>query len=160
MSVTFGQNVTEMEKAFAKVRYGAAGTATAMARFISERTSMVTLRRTHHASGAWHRTPPGQPPAYSTGKLARGMYFKPASVGLRTSALVGNNVDYSRILEFGCVIYPVNKKFMHWTDSGGSWYHEFLVVPPHPFLSRTTEDSIRDGSLRDVAIKEFRKYDP
>jgi hypothetical protein len=118
------------------------------------------LQRTRHQKGEWYRQRPGEPPARASGALAQAMYFKPASGGLRATALVGNDAPYSRILEFGCVITPVNRKFMHWTDSGGSWYHTILVVPRHPFLSTTTDEAIEDGSLRQVAIDAFEPYDP
>lgn len=88
------------------------------------------------------------------------MVHTPASDGIRATARVGNRVSYSRILEFGCVITPTNKKFLHWVDSGGSWYHEFLVVKPHPFLEPTVDESIDDGSLRDEAVDAFEPYDP
>jgi hypothetical protein len=155
------ENVAYLEAVLAKAKRGAAPTATAMARYIADRARTDTLRRSSHSPGEWHRTRPGEPPAYSSGNLSRSMTYKPASQGLRATAMAGNAASYSRILEFGCVVTPVSgKKFMHWVDSGGSWYHEMLVIPPHPFLEPTTDESIRDGSLRDVAIDEFRKYDP
>ncbi len=155
------ENVAAWDDVIADAKQGAAPTANAMASYIADRARTDTLRRSSHSPGEWHRARPGEPPAYSTGNLSRSMMYKPASRGLRATAMVGNTADYSRILEFGCVVTPVSgKKFMHWTDSGGSWYHKMLVVPPHPFLEPTTDESIRDGSLRDVAIDEFRKYDP
>jgi hypothetical protein len=89
------------------------------------------------------------------------MWYSVAHGGMRTSAMVGNSSDYGRILEFGCVITPVSGlKFMHWKDSGGSWYHTMLVVQPHPYLAPSTEDVIRDGSLQDAAIDAFIPFDP
>jgi hypothetical protein len=160
--VTFQENAENWEAIAAKSKRGAAPTATAMAKYLADRTRYDTLTRSSHAPGSWHRTKAGEPPAYASGNLARGMMYIPASQGAveRATAYVGNRVDYSRILEFGCVIQPTNKKFLHWTDTGGSWYHTFLVVPPHPFLEPTVDESIADGSLRDAAIEGFTPYDP
>jgi phage gpG-like protein len=160
VSVDFEQNVLEIRQAFSKMPQAASATATAMAKYIAWRTAEKTLRQSSHPPGAWHQTKAGRPPARASGNLARGMYYKPAYGGIRGAALVGNKVDYSRILEFGCVVVPVHKRFMHWKDSGGSWYHTILVVPPHPFLGPTTDEAIRDGELQRVAVEEFRKYDP
>jgi phage gpG-like protein len=135
--------------------------ATAMAKYIMERTRDQTLRRRSHGPGQYYRHHlKGDPPAYASGRLARAMWYTPASGGLVASALVGNRSEYGRILEFGCVITPVNKKKMHWVDSAGSWYHDYLEVPAHPFLSRTVADAIADGSLTRVAIEAFLPYDP
>lgn len=148
----------------ATARRGVAPTATAMAKHIADRAARDTLMRTKKPSGAWHRARPGEPPAMSTGKLADHMYYTPAiSRGLSTFAWVGNSSDYSRILEFGCVVTALNKKHMHWKDSGSpvkGWFHGALEIPPHPYLSPTTEKAVDDGSLRQAAIDEFRKYDP
>jgi hypothetical protein len=158
--VTPRENFEYWSEVVAKARLGAAPTANAMAKYIADRTAKKTLRRTSHAPGEWYRQKGGEPPAYASGNLSRSMYWTPAHTGLRATAFVGNSAEYSRILEFGCVIVPTNKKFMHWTDTGGSWYHEFLVMPPHPYLSPTVEEAIADGSLRDAAIEGFTPYDP
>jgi hypothetical protein len=142
---------------YALARRGEAAASLAMAKYIAERAANITLRRTRHAKGAWHRTPPGDPPAYASGNLARGMFYS----ALGTSAVAGNRVDYARILEYGCVVEePANGEMVHWTDSGGSWYHTALPHPEHPFLRPTTEEAIRDGELRRAAIEGFRPYDP
>ena len=149
------------EDVVALAKQGAGPVATAMAKYIAQRTARDTLQRSFHSSGAWHRTRPGEPPAYASGKLSRGMRWTPAyTAGVLATAYVWNKEDYSRILEYGCVIMPTNKRFLHWVDSGGSWYHQFLVSPPHPFLEPTIDESVDDGSLLDVVIDEWRKYDP
>lgn len=158
---SFEENIDVWKAIATGTHGGAAAAATAMAKFISERTAKDTLTRSSHGSGAWHRTRPGEPPARSTGKLARGMFYKAAyGNGGRASAWVGNRVDYSRILEYGCTIEPVGKKFLQWRDSGGAWYHTFLESPEHPFLEPTVDESVDDGSLRDHGIEAFEPYDP
>jgi hypothetical protein len=143
-----------------KAKLGAGPAATAMARHVAEYVANVTLRESSHPDGMWYRAGPGRPPAYASGNLSRSMYWTTAHTGLRTSAYVGNKADYSRILEFGCVIQPASKKFLHWTDTGGSWYHTFLVMPAHPFVEPGTDDTIRDGSLQSAAVEGFIPYDP
>jgi hypothetical protein len=132
-----------------------------MAKYIAERTAQDTLGRTSHPSGMYHRARPGEPPARASGKLAKSMFFISASKdGTRATAWVGNSSEYSRIIEFGCVIQPSSKSFSHWVDTGGSWYHRFLIMPPHPYLEPTVAEAVEDGSLRDVAIEAFTPYDP
>ena len=158
---SFEDNVKWWEDVVALAYKGAAPTVTAMANYIAYRTANDMLARSSHGSGAYHRTRPFDPPARSTGNLARGMYFVPAyGDGPAKTAWIGNRVDYSRILEYGCKILPVNNEFLHWTDSGGSWFHNFLESPPHPFLEPTIEESLDDGSLQDVEIETWREYDP
>ena len=158
---TFQENILIWETVLANAKGGASAAATAMAKYIAERTAKDTLARSSHGSGAFHRTRPGEPPARSTGKLAKGMFYTPAyGAGPFKSAYVGNRVDYSRIMEYGCVLQPSNGEFVHWQDSGGSWYHVFLVSPPHPFLEPTVDESVDDGSLRDHAIEAYIPYDP
>jgi len=164
VSITPEENAEMWAKLAEVARQGVAPTATAMAKHIAERAQKVTLARTKKPSGAWHRARPGEPPALGTGKLRDAMYYKPAHRGsLRAFAWVGNDADYSRIMEFGCVVSAENKEKLHWKDSGSpikGWFHQRLENPPHPFLSPTTEEAVDDGSLRQAAIDEFRKYDP
>jgi len=162
--VSFEENIKLWQDVAKLAAQGAAPTATAMAKYIAERASRVTLRRTKKQSGAWHRARPGEPPALSTGKLADSMYWIPATRGgLRAFAYVGNDADYSRILEFGCVVSALNSRKLHWKDSGSpikGWFHDVLEVPAHPYLSPTTQEAVDDGSLAEAGKEEFRKYDP
>jgi hypothetical protein len=163
--VTPEENLAQWLQIEARARLGAAAAAEAMARYIAERVADDTLRRTHHAPGAYHKAAPGAPPATASGNLARSMYWTPASGGLRASAYAGNSARYARLLEFGgCVLTPTSGKVMHWTDTGGSWYHARLPAggeyPEHPFLGPTTDEAIDDGELRRVAVEAFREYDP
>lgn len=157
-----GANVTYLEGVLATAERGAQATATAMAEYITDRVVNITLRRTSHAPGEYYQARPGEPPAYASGHLAESIYFRPASEGLRTSALVQVDPDlpYGRILEFGCVVQPTTYSLMHWKDTGGSWYHPSLNVEAHPYLGPTTEEAIEDGSLEEIAIRAFRDYDP
>ena len=155
------ENLAQWLRIEQRARLGAQAAAEAMARYIAERTADDTLRRTTHGTGVYHKAAPGAPPAYASGSLAKGMYYTPASGGLRATAAAGNSALHAKLLEFGgCVLRPTSGKVMHWTDSGGSWYHAVLPAPAHPFLGPTTQEAIDDGSLRQVAIDAFKPYDP
>lgn len=161
MAVSPEENIEIWRAIAAKSREGAAPTATAMAKYIAERTAKETLTRTSHPAGSWYRQRPGEPPAQASGNLAKSMFYTPAHRGgMRATAYIGNSAEYSRILEYGCVIVPSSKMFSHWVDSGGSWYHQFLIMPPHPYLEPTVDEAISDGSLTDAAVEGFRPYDP
>lgn len=162
--ISFEENIRLWQEVAKLSAQGAAPAATALAKHIAQRAQRVTLRRTKKPSGAWHRARPGEPPAMSTGKLADAMYWIPASRGgLRAFAWVGNDSDYSRVTEFGCVVSALNRDKLHWKDSGSprkGWFHDVLEIPAHPYLSPTTQEAVDDGSLADAGRDEFRKYDP
>ena len=163
--MTMDEYIAWLEAAIAKMELGAPAMANAMAEYIADRVASDTLRRTTHAPGAYFKSRPGAPPASASGNLARSMFTTPASAGLRSTAQVGNNAKYAKLLEHGgCVLQPTSRKVMHWTDSGGSWYHARLPAtgetPAHPFLQPTVEEAIADGSLTRVALEAFLPYDP
>jgi hypothetical protein len=166
MSITFEENVAQLEAMMRKAEGGAAAVANAMARYVAEQVALNTLTQNKHAPGAYHKARPGAPPSTASGKLAGAMFHTPASGGLRASAIVGNEDKRARLLEFGgCVLRPTSRKVMHWVDSGGSWYHRVLPMdrdeqPEHPFLGPTTEEAIDEGALREIAIEAGRPYDP
>jgi len=166
MAVTPAENVAHLEAVRRTARQGAVAAATAAAQYVRDRARNDTLQRTAHGAGEFHRAKPGRPPARASGALIRDMFFKPASGGLRASALVGNKSDYGRIHEFGCVITPKAETHLGWKDTGrpdnpsGIWRHRSVEVPPHPFLGPTTDEAIDDGGLVEAMIKAFRDYDP
>ena len=167
--MTFEEYIAWLEAAIEKMEYGAAAMADAMAEYLAERTANDTLRRTHHAPGAYHKAAPGAPPAYASGNLARSMFTTPSGTlrGARATALVGNNAKYAKLQEHGgCVLQPTSGQTMTWKDTGRktAWRHTRLPVdgefPAHPFLAPTVQEAIDDGSLTAVAIAAFRPYDP
>jgi hypothetical protein len=161
VAITPEENVADLEKILARAALGAAAAANAMAAYIAERTAKDTLTRNRHQPGGYHRARPGAPPAYASGKLAKSMYWKPVSRGLRASAIAGNRDKKARLLEFGgCVLQPTEKPMLFWRDSGGWWSHHRLDAEEHPFVGPTTDEAIADGELQRVAIEAFREYDP
>ncbi len=163
--MTLDEYIAWLEKAIARMELGAPAMANAMAEYIADRVANDMLQRTTHAPGAYYKAAPGAPPASASGNLAKSMFTTPASQGLRSTAVVGNNARYAKLLEHGgCVLKPTSGKVMHWTDSRGSWYHARLPAsgdfPAHPFLAPAIQEAIDDGSLQRVAIDAFRPYDP
>ena len=159
------QYLAWLERSVAKAELGAPAVANAMAEYIADRVANDMLQRTTHAPGAYYKAAPGAPPASASGRLAKSMFTEPASQGLRSTAVVGNNAKYAKLLEHGgCVLQPTSGKVMHWRDSRGSWYHSRLPAngdfPAHPFLEPTIREAIADGSLQRVAIAAFLPYDP
>lgn len=154
------ENLENLLRIEARARLGAAAAANAMARYIAERTKNETLTRKSHGPGAYYKAKRGEPPSSASGSLANSMYWLPAAQGLRTSAYAGNEARHARVLEFGCVLRPTSGKHLGWKDTGGIWRHRSVTVTPHPYLSTTTDEAIRDGGLRQAAIEGFRPYDP
>ena len=165
MPMTLPEYIAWLEATIARMEPGAPAMANAMAEHIADRVTNDMLRRTVHAPGMYHKAAPGAPPATASGSLAKGMFTRPASEGMRSTAYVGNSARHAKLLEYGgCVLKPTSGKVMHWTDSGGSWYHPRLPAdgefPAHPVLEPTTDEAIDDGELRRIAIDAFREYDP
>ena len=165
--MTIDEYIAQMEQLIAKIDYGAAAMANAMAEHIADRVANDMLRRTTHSPGMYHKAAPGAPPASASGNLAKSTFTTPApaSQGMRATALVGNNARYAKLLEHGgCVLKPTSGKVMHWIDSKGSWYHPRLPAdgefPAHPFLQPAVQEAIDDGSLTRVAMAAFLPYDP
>ena len=168
MGITPEENVAALEAILVRAALGAAVAANAMAEYIADRVASDTLRRTTHAPGAYYKARPGAPPASASGTLAKSMYVRPASGGLRASAYAGNDARHARMLEFGgCVLKPRAGKTMKWKDTGREthWHHARLPAdqdefPAHPFIGPTTDEAIDDGELQRIAIEAFRDYDP
>ena len=168
MGISVEANIAYLEAVEALARQGAPAVANRMAEYIAERTAQDTLQRNRLSPGMYHKAKAGDPPAMMSGKLADSMFTEPASEGLRSSALAGNDDKRARLFEHGgCVLQPGKGRMLHWRDSGrpdnpgGWWSHWFLRVDTeHPFLRPTVEDAIDDGELQRVAVEEFRKYDP
>ncbi len=167
--MTIDEYIAWLEASIARIDYGAAAAANAMAEHLADRIANDMLRRTTHGSGVYHKAAPGAPPAYASGNLAKSTFWTPApaSRGLRATAYVGNSAKYANLLEFGgCVLTPTGGKTMTWKDTGRKtpWHHARLPVsgdfPAHPFIQPAVQEAIDDGSLRQVFIDAFRPYDP
>jgi hypothetical protein len=117
----------------------------------------VTLRRYFSTPGQFGTSsPPGQPPAWRTGALARSVTTAVGpSSGMTARATVGPHVIYSRVQDQGAVNRPTSRKYMHWVNSGGSWYKKRVKIPPRPYLEPALKDCIADGSLTRAAMESF-----
>ena len=117
----------------------------------------VTLRRSFAAVGQFGTpAPPGQPPAWRTGALAMSVTtIAGASSGMTASAWVGPHVIYARIQNQGGVNRPTHSRYMHWVNSGGSWYMKRVDIPRRPYMKPALEDCFANGSLTKAGMEAF-----
>jgi hypothetical protein len=135
----------------------APATVMAIADTYQQHLTHVTLRRSFAAPGQFG-TPaaPGQPPAWRTGALARSVTsVLGASSGLTARATVAPHTVYSRVQNQGAVNRPTHARYMHWVNSGGSWYKKVVRIPPRPFMEPALRDCIDNGSLVKSAMEAF-----
>jgi hypothetical protein len=50
---------------------------------------------------------------------------------------------------------PTTRKYMHWVNSGGSWYKKRVRIPPRPYMKPALEDCLSNGSLVKAAMEAF-----
>jgi hypothetical protein len=161
VSISFEENVAQLEAYMANARKGAQAVANAMAEYIADRVANDTLTRRVNPPGTYYKARPGEPPSYGSGALADSMHSTPATEGLRSSASAGSTDRRAPVFEFGsCLLRPTRYKHMGWKDSGGIWRHRSVLVDEHPFLGPTTDDAIDDGELFRVAIEAAVPFDP
>lgn len=157
MAITLAELVPVLEELRDKAAGAAPVTVMAIADTYKDHLTKVTLRRSFAAPGQFG-TPaaPGQPPAWRTGALARSVWVTPgASSGLIARASVGPHVRYSRVQNDGAVNRPTHRHYMHWVNSGGSWYKKVVRIPERPYMLPALKDCIADGSLVKAAAEAF-----
>ena len=161
MSISFEENVAQIEAYMANARKGAAAVAAAMAAYIADRVANETLTRRVNPPGTYYKARPGEPPSFGSGALADSMYSTPAPTGERSSASAGSTDRRARVFEFGsCLLRPSSGSHMGWKDSRGIWRHRSVLMQEHPFLGPTTDEAIDDGELLRVAIEAAIPFDP
>lgn len=128
-----------------------------MADAYQERVTRVTLRRYSHSYGTKTDSPPGQPPAWVLGALARSVTsVLGRSSGTHATARVRPNTIYARLQELGGVVRPHGHPFLRFRGLDGEWvYKRSVRVPPRPYMRPTTETMIADGSLTRAAAEAF-----
>lgn len=131
-----------------KAAEGAASpAANAMASSFKYQVQNVALKQVQHAQGMFFKAAPSRPPAYASGFLAGSMYMRPASTAIYGAASVGITAEYAAIQEFGGDTWPSNHKYMHWLNTGGSWYKKRVHIPAHPYWRPTVDRMIRNGDF-------------
>jgi hypothetical protein len=156
--------------------------AMAMAETYQDHLTRVTLRRTYSVPGQFGTpAPPGSPPSYRSGDLARSVTRWPgAASGFTATAHVAPHTIYAAVQEYGRNIYARNFEYMHWRNIGGlhparsggdwwshagdylgwregdEWWRKHVYVPPRPYLQPALADVVGDGSLLRAAATEFR----
>lgn len=72
---------------------------------------------------------------------------------------VGAYARYAAIQEFGGDTWSDRPGgFMHWVNTGGSWYFRRVHIPQHPYFRPALVAVIRDGSLQRSAVSTFKAY--
>ena len=131
----------------------------AMADTYKEHLTRVTLRRSFAAPGQFG-TPaaPGGPPAWRTGRLAASVTSRLSRAGgFSASAAVSPHVVYAATQEHGGIHYARRAHYMHWINTGGSWYKKRVDIPARPYLRPAAEECIANGSLTRAAMVKWEE---
>lgn len=129
--------------------------ATAMAEAVKFQIQNVALKQVAHAPGMFFRAAPMRPPAYASGVLSRSIIMRPASGSVAGTAMVGATAKYAAIQEYGGKTWPSHARYMHWVNTGGSWYMKEVTIPPHPYFRPTVDRMVRNGDLTRAAYQAF-----
>lgn len=130
--------------------------ANAMANDVKYQIQNVALKQVAHGPGMFFQAAPMRPPAYASGFLSRSIVIRPASGSVAGTAIVAATALYAGVQEFGSERqWPSNSKYMHWTNSGGSWFKKATKIPPHPYFRPTVDRMIRNGDLTRAASGAF-----
>jgi phage gpG-like protein len=123
--------------------------------------TMAELSFHHHAAGEPTNAPPGGPPAFVSGDLARSIRMTPpVGEGDRAVTVVGGTTVYARIQEFGGDIYPGASGYLANRSTGQFFVtpysaNDHVTLPPRPYLKTAAEGLRRTGKTRAAAIKGF-----
>lgn len=140
----------------ARIATAAPDVARAMAEAYEDRVVKVELHEAAHPPGTWTNAPPGRPPAWVTGELARSMVITPLKRGgMEASNLIGPTAVYARIQELGGDIRPDHHRYLHWVREGKDFWSQFVELPPRPYMRPALTAVISDGSLRRAAALAF-----
>jgi hypothetical protein len=136
--------------------YAAPYEANVMAETFRRQVVDVTLRQSAHAPGEFYKQVEGQPPAYASGALANSVQRIPA-FGRRVTATsyVAAYARYAALQEWGGDTWPNNHRFMHWVNTGGSWYMPIVTIPEHPFFQPSLKRIIANGDLQKNVMAAF-----
>jgi hypothetical protein len=134
-------------------------TAKAMADTYKSHLTRVTLQRYHSVPGQFGTPSPRYegPVASRTGLLAASVTaWQGVSGPGFGSASVAPHTVYAVTQEWGAVHFARTRRFMHWTNSGGSWWKKRVDIPQRPYMRTATRETIADGSLTRSAMLMFR----
>jgi hypothetical protein len=156
VAITPGELVALLKAIQGRAADAAPDVAMAMAEHYRDHVKDVTLRRYSHAPQTKTDSPPGQPPAWVTGELARSITAAPGpSSGTYATATVSPHTIYARIQELGGHIRPVRARYLRWTEDGIVHYSKHVYLPPRPYMSPALADVVADGSLTAAAAAAF-----
>jgi hypothetical protein len=145
-----------LEAISARVNDAAGPAVLGMANAYQARVSGVTLRTFFNAVDMPSPSPPGSPPAWVSGTLARSVHvFDEQLGGPIASAKVAPDTIYARIQELGGTIFPHRFRFLRFPYAGYIHYRKSVTLPSRPYMRPTTEEMVADGSLTAIAAAVF-----
>jgi hypothetical protein len=111
-----------------------------------QRSALVVLSRTSHEVGERTESPPGEPPAWVTGNLARsyeqhGPDWVTADV---VEGTVGPTAIYARIQELGGDVYAINYPQLGNPEVG--FFGDHVYIPARPYV-----EPVVDGAREEIA---------
>ena len=118
---------------------------------VVQRHARSLLARYHHGPMSRTPSPPGEPPAMISGRLAASVLVQrdgdDALVG-PTSWASSKNGPYGRFLELGGEHAARNRTgYMWWREDGFRHRARKLSKAPRPYLRPATEDAISSGEI-------------
>jgi phage gpG-like protein len=139
-----------------QVRAGEAAipAADAMADAFQGRVANHTLRRFEHPAGERTNSPPGAPPAYVSGDLARSVTAVHAGTPVRATASVAPHVIYAAVQEWGGDMHSRPGGYMTFFY-GNPYRARHVSVPQGPYLLPTVYEMFADGALLRAAADGF-----
>lgn len=160
MAITLAELVPVLEALRDRAATAAEPSVMAMADTYKDHLTNVTLRRYFAAPGQFGTSsPPGQPPAWRTGELARSVTVVPGlGSGLTATASVGPHTIYARTQEEGGIHRPSRARYMHWVNSGGEWFKKRVNIPARPYMWPAARECIENGSLTRAAAEAFMAW--
>lgn len=154
------ENIAFLAGLKGKVADAAGPVATAMAQTFQRRVTTVELQQEFHPPGMFWRQAVGHPPAYASGALARSVRVgATVAAGGHATSEVGAYARYAAIQEFGGETWSNRPGgFMHWINTGGSWYFRRVHIPQHPYFRPALVAVVTDGSLQRSAVSVFMAH--
>jgi hypothetical protein len=116
------------------------------------------LGRLSHPPHTFTPSPPGSPPAETTGRLRQSVLVRPGHGGPVATASVAPHTIYAAVQEYGDVMHPTHFEYMHWYTNGRPYWKKEVRVPPRPYMRPALVNVITSGALTAAAMREFARY--
>lgn len=128
--------------------------------------SREELTRYWHSVGTRTPSPPGEPPAWMTGRLSQSITKQVTPGSPEARASVAPHTIYAHIQEVGGPIWAnirlgAKGKKLHtlsFVTNGVRYFPLEVRLPPRPYMRPASEEVVRDGSLRRAALDAFETW--